>query len=74
MPLNINLLKSSGTVASVEPTATKFGRGGYAYRIEKIKGVSNSAVLDALTVQAEVLHFEEELPALSDIFLKAVNA
>lgn len=72
-PLNEQLLIASGLVTSIEPIPTIKGRKGSAYRLFKAEGAANSQLLDALTVQAEILQFEEELPSLNDIFVKAVS-
>lgn len=71
--LNEPLLLSSGLLKDITPVSPINGRMGYAYRIHKNPGVSNSQLLDALTLQAEILHFEEELPSLNEIFVKSVQ-
>lgn len=71
--LNEPLLLSSGLVGDITPVNPINGRMGHAYRLHKSAGVSNSQLLDALTLQAEILHFEEELPSLNDIFVRSVR-
>lgn len=72
-PLNEGLLQASCPVREIKAIEPLNGRKGYAYRLYKQPDCTNSQLLDALTLQAEVLHFEEELPSLADIFLQAVN-
>lgn len=69
-PLSIPMLTDSGTVRSVEPAKPLGWRKGYAYKIFKNKNISNQDLLDAVAVQGEVVHFEETLPTLTDIFIK----
>lgn len=42
-------------------------------QIQKMEGVSNSALLSALAGQAEILSFAEELPSMNDIFINTVS-
>lgn len=69
-PLDIPLLMFSGVVANIEPIELKNSRKGNSYRIIKQSKASNSDLIQALALQAEILHFEEELPSLNDIFIK----
>lgn len=73
-PLNEAMLLESGAIASVTPTQPKGWRKGYAYRIRKTEGKKNLDVLDAVAFQADILHFEEFLPSLTDIFMKYTNS
>lgn len=68
-PLSIPLLTDSGLVESVDITNPDRGRKGSAYIIEKKKGTKNTDLLQAISIQGEILHFEEHLPSLNDIFL-----
>lgn len=42
-------------------------------QIHKAEGVSNSALLSALSEQVEILSFAEELPSMNDIFINTVS-
>jgi len=70
MPLHLNLLGDSGLTESVEEIPTKDWRKGYAYRIRKRRDASNNNLLQAVSMQGEIIHFEEELPTLTDIFIE----
>ena len=69
-PLSIPLLHDSGLVEAVETTSPLNGRKGNAYNISKKDGVKNNDILEAVSLQGEIIHFEEHLPSLNDIFLK----
>lgn len=69
-PLSIPLLEDSGLLESVGPTNGIRGRKGHAYKAMKKAGVSNADLLSAISMQGELLHFEEALPSLNDIFIK----
>ena len=68
--ISIPLLEDSGLVENVQPTTPLNGRKGEAYFISKKEGVKNNDVLEAVALQGEVIHFEEHLPSLNEIFLK----
>lgn len=72
-PISIELLHDSGLVESVEPTLPGLGRKGEAYVIQKKDGIKNNDLLEAVSLQGEIIHFEEHLPSLNDIFLTLVN-
>ncbi len=72
-PLNEGMLRDSGIIESIEASDPHQWRKGSAYRIVKKEGVSNSALISELALQSEILHFEESLPSLNDIFLKYTN-
>lgn len=69
-PLSLDILRDSGTVASVEAVPTIGWRKGSAYRIMKAEGKTNMDLLDAVAIQGDVVHFEEALPSLTDIFIR----
>lgn len=69
-PLNEEMLKDSGLVSDIRPSEPHQWRRGASYSIRKNPGVSNSALICELANQSEILHFEEALPTLNDIFLK----
>lgn len=49
-------------------------RKGFTYRIIKQDGKSNFEVLDLASYQGDILHFEEALPSLNDIFIKYTSS
>ena len=69
-PLSVPLLEDSGLITKIETTTPLNGRKGEAYYITKKEGVKNNDILEAVSLQGEIIHFEEHLPSLNDIFLK----
>ncbi len=69
-PLSIPALTDTGVVTEVTPTRPLNWRKGYAYRLRKAEGKSNMDLLDAVAYQSDILHFEEALPSLTDIFIR----
>lgn len=69
-PLETGLLQDSGLIEKIEETHPLNGRKGSAYYISKKEGVKNNDILEAVSLQGEVIHFEEHLPSLNEIFLK----
>lgn len=69
-PLSLPLIMDSGIIENIEPTVAKGWRKGYTYQINSKNGVSNNDVIQAITIQGEILQFEELLPTLNDIFIK----
>ena len=69
-PLLLPLIEDSGLVENIETTAPIKGRKGEAYMITKKEGVKNNDILEAVSLQGEIIHFEEHLPSLNDIFLE----
>ncbi len=67
--LSLQLLLDSGLIAEATPTETRNWRKGCAYRLRKRENAKNADILDAVAIQGEILHFEEELPTLNDIFI-----
>jgi ABC-2 type transport system ATP-binding protein len=67
--VNTELLNDSKTIQSIT-TITNTKRSGYSYIIQKAQGISNADLLSAISMQAEITHFEELLPSLSDLFIK----
>lgn len=68
-PLHLPLLESSGVVADVKEVPVH-GRHGHSYRIHKNQGKSNAELLQTVAIQGDIVHFEENLPTLNDIFLQ----
>lgn len=69
-PLQLPALLDSGIVTKIEPTRPLNWRKGHAYRLLKAPGKSNMEILDAVAFQSDIVHFEEALPSLKDIFIK----
>lgn len=69
-PLSLPLMLDSGVVESIEPADSLNWRKGYAYNVRKIAGKSNMDLLDAAAIQSDIIHFEEKLPSLTEIFIK----
>lgn len=68
--LQESMLCDNPCVLNVEKLNQSQRRKGYRYRVEKSPGARNNEVLDAVAMQSDVLHFEEQLPSLTDIFIK----
>ncbi|MCH5242586.1 MAG: ATP-binding cassette domain-containing protein [Muribaculaceae bacterium] len=69
-PLELSLLEDSGTIEKIEKTEPLNGRKGNAYNIIKKDGVKNNDILEVVSMQGEIIHFEEHLPSLNEIFLR----
>lgn len=69
-PLHIPLLRDANVVAEVDEIATAGGRKGHSYRIMLAEGHTNGDLLQAVSLQGDIIHFEENLPSLNDIFLR----
>lgn len=67
--LSLPLMEASGAVSSIERIDSLNWRRGHAYRVMREPSHSNNDVLDAVAVQSQILHFEEALPSLRDIFI-----
>ena len=69
-PIEKQLLEDSGLIEKIEETQSLKGRKGAAYYLSKKEGVKNNDILEAVSLQGEIIHFEEHLPSLNDIFLR----
>lgn len=63
------LLKSTGAVSEIESVNSLNWRRGFAYKLRRDPGHTNNDVLDAIAMQSQILHFEEALPSLKEIFI-----
>ncbi len=63
------LLKATGAVSEIESIDSLNWRRGFAYKLRRDQAHSNNDVLDAVAMQSQILHFEEALPSLKDIFI-----
>lgn len=68
-PLSIEVLMDSGLLTDIQPAKPINWRKGYAYKAMKTPGKSNMDLLDAVAIQSDILHFEEALPSLTEIFI-----
>lgn len=68
-PLSLPLLLDSNLLENVNEIPPVNGRKGYSYCLRKKENVRNTDLLQAISIQGEILHFEERLPTLNDIFL-----
>lgn len=67
--ININMLLDSNLVETIEPVSSQKKKNGYRYRIMTKPNISNNDILNNISYQAEILHFEEVQPSLNDIFI-----
>ncbi len=63
------LLLSGGAITDIERVENLNWRRGFAYRLRRNAGSTNNDVLDSVAMQSQILHFEEALPSLKDIFI-----
>ena len=68
-PLSLPLLLDSNLLENINEIPPVNGRKGYSYCLRKKENVRNTDLLQAISIQGEILHFEERLPTLTDIFL-----
>lgn len=69
-PLVPSLFVERGLVESMQPIPAKNSRKGYSYRIVRKGDTSNFDILNLASFQSRIVHFEEALPSLTDIFMK----
>lgn len=70
-PLDVSAFEEKGLVNWMEmQPAVLQKRKGYAYRILKKENHTNFDILDLASFQSNIVHFEEVLPSLNDIFIK----
>lgn len=67
--LSAPLLKATGAISEIEGIDSLNWRRGFAYKLRRNDGHTNNDVLDAVAMQSQILHFEEALPSLKDIFI-----
>lgn len=72
--LSLPILLASGAVSEIEQVENLNWRRGFAYKLKRDIAHSNNDVLDAVAMQSQVLHFEEALPSLKDIFIGYTKA
>lgn len=69
-PVSLDTLTEANIITEGEQSRPMNWRKGYAYRVRKAPGVSNTNLLDSVSYQSDILHFEETLPSLNEIFIK----
>lgn len=67
--LSAPLLKATGAISEIEGIDSLNWRRGFAYKLRRNDGHTNNDVIDAVAMQSQILHFEEALPSLKDIFI-----
>ncbi|MDE5998444.1 MAG: ATP-binding cassette domain-containing protein [Muribaculaceae bacterium] len=67
--LSIPLLLSAGAVTEIEQINNLNWRRGFAYKLKRNPMRSNNDVIDSVAMQSQILHFEEALPSLKEIFI-----
>ncbi len=70
LPLDLELLKDTDTVTEAKIRKDSSWRKGNSYYLTKKQNINNNDLIQALSYQCEILHFEEELPSLNEIFIK----
>lgn len=68
--LPLSELSETKEMESIKPDIVRHGRKGFAYRITRSPGVSNIDVMAKVSQYGDILHFEEALPSLNDIFIR----
>lgn len=68
-PIDKEILSNTGLTSFIAENPGKNARKGYAYRLLKNDGVVNASLISEIAKQADILHFEEALPSLNDIFI-----
>lgn len=68
-PISLPLLMDSGLISEIKQCQTIKWRKGNAYAITKKEGIRNNDILEAVALQGEVIHFEEKIPTLNEIFI-----
>lgn len=71
-PLSLELALDSPCIASIEEAPSK-NRRSYSYLIKPAEGASNNDILSAISLQGNIVRFEEILPTLTDLFIKYTN-
>ena len=69
-PLDKEVFFQHGLVSSLSETSSVRHRKGVTYKIVRNEGVSNFDILNLASFQSNIIHFEEALPSLTDIFMK----
>lgn len=68
--LSIPMLYDSGLISNVNTIDVDKFRQGYRYNILPNQGISNNMVIREISMQSEIIKFEEKLPSLEELFLQ----
>lgn len=68
-PLSLELALDSSAIKEITQVDSK-RKNTYAYRILPAEGVSNNDILSTISMQGNILQFEELLPSLTELFIK----
>lgn len=68
-PIDLTILNDSGVIKDAQQVKPLKWRKGNSYQIKLTPGKRNVDLLDEIAIQSDILHFEEVLPSLTDIFL-----
>lgn len=71
-PLSLELAMDSPCISDIKETASK-NRRAYSYIITPSEGYTNNDILAAVSLQGNILRFEEIMPSLTDLFIKYTN-
>ncbi|MCM1005047.1 MAG: ATP-binding cassette domain-containing protein [Prevotella sp.] len=72
-PLSVELALDSPAIQEIEPAVSK-RKNTFAYRILPKLGASNNDVISAVSLQGNILQFEELMPTLTELFIKYTDA
>jgi len=68
--LPLSELKESSCLEWIEEADAQNARKGLAYRLHKAADIRNIDLINKIAEYSDILHFEEALPSLNDIFIK----
>ena len=67
--LHLPLLLDSGIIQSIDAWSDAHAQRGFTYRMTLKPDVPNSELLRVVSMQGDIIRFEEHLPSLNEIFL-----
>ncbi|HBC20729.1 MAG TPA: ABC transporter ATP-binding protein, partial [Porphyromonadaceae bacterium] len=67
--LHLPLLQDSGIIKSIDAWSDAHAQRGFTYRMTLKPDVPNSELLRVVSMQGDIIRFEEHLPSLNEIFL-----
>lgn len=67
--LHLPLLQDSGIIGSIDTWSDAHAQRGFTYRVTLKPGIPNAELLKAVSMQGDIIRFEEHLPSLNEIFL-----
>ena len=68
-PIDLAVFTDKKLVEEISEIPALNHRKGFSYKILKADGASNFDILNLASYQSHILHFEESLPSLTDIFM-----